>query len=347
MALLALLAACTDAPYLLDTGSADTGVPQCGRIRGTEGILLYQDGGDTVRSPTDTPNGYEVTTGVAGPLGDDRSYLAIVSGQAIFSADAGCNWEERTRLPATGTWRLVSARSRVYAFDSATASGARTDDLGLTWSSFSTGEAFTGLPSADPADSGRLRGVQARGVVTSTDGGDTWSVTAPLPDGATGPTDATVAASDTNILLLGSSAGAWRTSDGGGTWDPIGTDAIIATAIHPDDASVFFVQSSSSGTTTLWRTENRGDDWGRLTDSAQLSLAADARLWPVPGNTSQVLSAYGPRYNENTDSDGVNLYVVEAGTGTHTLFIGTWFHIHQVTFGADRWVAGVDAVATR
>ncbi|MDP2316016.1 MAG: sialidase family protein [Pseudomonadota bacterium] len=346
--LLPLLAVgCTDKPYVLDTGDlVDTGVPQCGRVRGTESILLYQDNGNTIRSPIETPNEYEITTGVAGPLGDDRTYVALVNGRALQTVDGGCNWEEGGSVPS-GDWKLLGAGARVYAFDTLTSSGARSDDFGLTWTAFDAVEAFVGgLPVIDAADPARLRGLQSRGVVTSSDGGETWSVGATLPLDASSLADADLSPGNLDIAVLGAATGSWYSNNAGVSWTPIGPDAVSAIAVHPDDAAVLFATTTNAedGITTVSRSADSGASWARLVDSSQVSLPALPALWPVPGNPLQALTAFGPVFNENTESDGVNLYVVTGGTGTRTVFVGTWFHINQITFGGDRWVAAVDAV---
>jgi hypothetical protein len=343
--LLALLG-CTDKGFTLDTGDlVDTGVPQCGRVRGTEGILLYQDDGNAIRSPVDAPDAVDNTTGVAGPLGDDRTYVAVTNGRALQSLDGGCNWDAVGNLPA-GDWRLVAAGSRVYAFDAASAAGARSDDLGVSWTAFDAVEAFVGeQPVVDAADTARLRGLQARGVVTSSDGGESWSVGAALPAEATNLADADLSPGNLDVAVLAAGNGAWRTENAGTSWSPIGTDATSAVAIHPDDGAVVFAtMTDADALTTIYRSADSGGTWSRLVDSTQVVLPTGPALWPVPGNTLQALSAEGPLYNENTETDGVNVYIVTGGSGTRTSFVGTFFRVHQFAFGDDRWVAAVDAV---
>lgn len=342
----ALFAACTDKPYLYDSGDLeDTGLTQCGRVRETEGILLYQEDGNAIRSPLESPNDTKVTTGVAGPLGDDRTYVAVTDGRTIVSEDGGCNWDEMGNLPS-GDWKLLAAGTRVYAFDTLSSAGARSDDLGATWSPFDAGEPFVGgLPVVDSADPARLRGLQSRGVVTSTDAGETWTAGALLPSGATNLADSDVSATNLDVAVLGAASGAWHTNDAGASWTSIGTDAVSAIAIHPDqDATLFATTTDAESVTTVSRSADAGENWSRLVDSSQVALPATPTLWPVPGNPLQVLSAYGSIYNENTEVDGVNLYVITGGSGTRTVFVGTFFHLNQLTFGADRWVAAVDSV---
>lgn len=348
LALLALAACTGGKPYTLDTGDTGDGVPLCGRIRGTEAVLMYQDGGATLRSPVDPPTPADAAYGIAGPLGDDRTYLAVGLGRTMLSVDGGCNWEAQGSL-GDGAWRLRAAGTRVYAFDTASSTGALTDDFGLTWTPFDTGETFVGVPVVDPADPARLWGVQARGLVSSTDAGATWSVDAALPDTLPTPADADVFAADPAIAVVGGLAGAWRTTDGGATWLPILTEAAVtALVIHPDDAAVLFAQTTDGdGVRTISRSADAGAVWARQVDSDQVALGDAPELWPVPGNPLQALAAYGPVYNENVGADGLNLYIVTAGEGTRTFFVGTWFHLHQVAFGEERWLAAVDAISGR
>lgn len=342
---LLLLSGCTGDPYVLDTGDpVDTGVPVCGRVRGTEAIVLYQEGGDAIRTPTEMPATPLSATGVAGPLGDDRTYVAVVDGRAAQTVDGGCNWDDAGSLPDS-EWALLGAGARVYAFDRASASMSRSDDLGMTWASLDSGEPFIGLPSVDPANPEHLRGVQARGVVDSADGGTTWTVGAALPAELTSPSTAAVLASALDTAVVGGTNGAWRTTDAGVGWTPIATDTVVAITIHPEDALSLFAHTvDAEGVRRISRSADGGGTWAPQVDSSQIVLTDASALWPVPGNTSQVLSSAGPVYNENTESDGVNLYIVTAGAGTATKFLGNWFHIHQITFGGDRWVAAMDAV---
>lgn len=168
MFLTLILLACTDKssddPRTFDSDTAGV----CGRVRGANGILLYEDGGDDLHAPTEPPDDVH-TTGVTGPVGSGSGMIAAYGGNVLVSADTGCNWEEAGNLPAGGDWALVAAGTRVYAFDRASSTGARSDDLGETWTPFDSVEPFLDPPVWDGAS--RLRGVQARGVATSDDGG--------------------------------------------------------------------------------------------------------------------------------------------------------------------------------
>jgi hypothetical protein len=344
---LLLLLACTDDPYVLDTSVTDTGVPECGRVRGTRAVLLYQDDGSTVRSPIETPTTADLATGVAGPVIDDRTYVAALGASTIRSYDGGCNWETGGTLP-TGDWRLLGAGARVYAFDATAARGAWSEDAGLTWTPFDTVEPFIGLPVVDAGDPSRLRGLQSRGIVTSSDGGDTWSVGAALPAELATPAAGGLLSTNLDLAIIGGATGAWRSQNAGVSWTQVLTGDVRAAVFHPDDTAVLFAQETDdAGVATVLRSADSGATWARVVDSSQIELASAPSLWPVPGNPLQALSAFGPRYNENTASTGVNLYLITGGEGTRTTFVSGWTGIRQLAFGGDRWVAAADATAAR
>ncbi len=336
-----VLAGCSgDVERIQDTDSGDTGLPVCGRVRGTTGVLLYQDGGDTIRSPVDAADTSKVTTGIAGPLDDaGLAWVTVTDGRVYASEDAGCNWDAVGTLPASGDWALLAAGTRVYAFDRLSAEGAWSDDLGAGWTAFSTGEAFVGLPAVDPADTSRLRGVQARGVVTSFDAGSSWSVGGTLP---TTPTAAAVSTSDLDRLAVGSGGGAWTSLNGGASWSQDWTlGAVGSVALHPDDGTLFLVGVGADANLAVWRADGE-----RLGDVTQVEFPSDLPLYPLPGSPGVVLAGHGPVPNGDGDPS-LALYRFTVGEGVHTVRIATFAHMNQLAFGPDRWAAAVDGVMAR
>lgn len=342
--LLALLAACDDGDPDIVPGDT-SGVPVCGRLEGSTAILIYEDDGATIRSPEESPDDSTVATGVAGPVGGEYGYLAVEDGRVLRSEDGGCSWGHVGNLPASGDWALLAAGDRVYAFDRASADGARTDDLGGSWSTFSVGGVPLGLPTVADDDPQRLRAVTAEGVWTSTDGGDAWSASGALPAEAGTVTAAAVGASDLDVVVLGAATGVWLSRNAGASWEARSTTgAATSVAVHPDDASVLFAQfPEEDGTVALWRSADAGADWTRLVDETQITMGAAMPLWPLPGATGSVVTAYGPVEN-NDGEPSLALYVSAEGEGTHTTRVTLYFHLHQLAFGADRWVAAVDSV---
>jgi hypothetical protein len=289
------------------------------------------------------------THSVAGPLSDGLTWIDSEGGRIQRSIDAGCNWEGVGNLPASGWWELQPAGDRVYAFDRGSSDAARSDDQGVSWTPFDTGGTFVGDVTVDPADPARLRGMQERGVVSSTDGGDSWQVTGTAPAGTL--RDASVSPQDLDTIVVGTDVGISFTRGGGTTWDEVGAtfpqDATVPgitvpqVAVHPDDADVLFaVGQDTTGLYSVARSPDHGGTWALLVTSQALNGHLDdtSELWPVPGNTDQALLTYG----SSLDAYGIDLHTMTLGDSTRSLHVGGWSHIEDVDFGADRVIAAVD-----
>jgi len=344
--LLALLACNPDKDDPTVTISDDTGV-ECGRVRGTSYAVMIADG-TTLVAPVAAPDATSRAMSVAGPLSDGFTWVLAVDGQTFASTDGGCNWESVGGLPAANDWSFTLAGDRVYAFDRGSGAGARSDDAGSSWTPFDAGEAFIGKPTADAADPERLRGLQSRGVVTSTDGGTTWTAVGVFPEGAT---DAWVHPANLDVLAAATPAGIFYTRGGGVSWDDVSAtlpqDATtpgvsgLRVAIHPDDDNrLFALSEDSTGLITLSMSADHGATWTRIVDSTGITLDASTLLRPTPGNVDQVIGAYAT----SAESLGTNLYTATAGAGARTLHFGTWFNVRELVVTPDRWMLAADGI---
>lgn len=351
MLLLLALLACTssdkDTTPTSDSGG-DSAEPECGRVRGTPGVMLFQ-ADDAVRASVDAPDATTDSHSVAGPLSDGLTWLLSYGPQVLASVDAGCNWDRVGSLPSTGWWNLVAAGDRVYAFDRDSSDAARSDDAGVSWTPFDTTEAFVGGAVPDPGDPNRVRGVQARGVVTSSDGGDSWQVTGSAPAGTL--RDASIVPTDLDTIAVATTTGVAYTRGGGTTWDEIGAGlpeevdtpghTVARVAVHPENIDVLWALSqTATGLYTIARTEDHGGAWERQVDSDGAHLNDQSGLWPVRGRTDQVASSYA----SSVDAYGIDLLTVTVTVGTHTLHVGTYFGFNNLVMDDDRWVAAVDGV---
>lgn len=337
------LPACTDkASDMGHTFDSDTaGV--CGRVRGSSGILLYEEGGDDLHAPTEAPSTTAKTTGVAGPVGDATTMVGVTAGMVMMSTNTGCDWEQTGNLPSTGDWALVAGGDDVYAFDRLTGAGAVSSDLGASWTPFDTVEPFVDPPTFA---GGRLRGVQARGVVTSEDKGATWTLNGAAPFV---PHGGDVSPSNLDLVTVAGETGIFISHTGGASWDDVsaklvghsdGTVIGLRVAASPaSDDVLFAITDGADGTRTFQRSIDAGANWDRLGDSTQVSIGDDARLYPAPDDATMVLSS-----SAILADNKLNLYRITAGEGTHTVGVGGYLAMPQLSIQPERWVAAVHAV---
>lgn len=340
------LAACTgkssDNSHIFDSDTAGV----CGRVRGSSGgILRYEGGGDDLHAPTETPSTEVKTTGVTGPVAGASGMIAVQGGQVLSSVDTGCNWTETGNLPATGDWALAAAGDRVYAFDRLSSDGAYSDNLGDSWAPFDTAEPFVDPPVVD-LGSGRIRGVQARGVVTSDDAGASWALAGdpPFP-----PRGGSVSASNLDIVVIAGDGGVQFSHTGGSTWDDVSTTLVgiedgpvagVRVGVSPvDDDVLFAITDGTDGTRTIQHSVDGGLAWNRLGDSTQITIGDDARVYSAPTDPTQMLSSsFVP------DSNKLNLYRITVGEGIHAVGVGGYTTMQQIAMMDDVWLAGVSAV---
>ncbi len=351
---LVLLTACAG-DLITDTvvgDGTDTSAPVCGRVRGTNGVLLYQDDGTTVRAPVDPPTEATRGTGVTGPL--DASGLvwaAVVNGRVFTTQDAGCNWTGVGSLPGTGDWALRGATTaddtRLLAIDRASSAVGWSTDLGVSWTNGDAGGTFVGVPEIDATDPLHVVGVQGRGVVESTDGGATWQVVGGLPVEGTQVYGADVDGANPAGLMVGGAGGAWTTTNSGADWNQVLDLQNTRAVAMGGEGQMWAVARGTDGLLGIWSTDGSTadtagtlPDWQRVLDEAIAPISEQARLWPLPDDADRALSSFGPTTN-SAGEPAVNLYLLEAGAGSRTVRVGTFTGIQDVAFGADRWFAAV------
>jgi hypothetical protein len=356
LALVPLLAACTLPPTSVVEVPDAPDPTVCGRVRGTSSIMLYQDGGTTVRTPLEAPEDSDVGSAVV-PLWDElqRNWLGVARGRVLRSEDAGCTWSQIGALAASGDWAVRSVRTdegvRLWAFDRQSGATATSADEGRSWEAHDAEEPFVVVPVVSAADPQMLRGVQSRGVVTSTDGGLTWTVTGALPDGVMFPSGGDVRALDPEALLLAAPGGAWASADGGTTWTSLFDDGdAFSAAWHPTDPDArWLVARGEDFLLGIWAwmpndTDPRGGTWSRVLDELQLPVDPAMRVWPLPDDPAGALSSFGPTTNDAGEPAG-NLYLLRTDAGTRTIRVGTFTRIHDLAFRDDRWLAAVEGQA--
>lgn len=198
-----------------------------------------------------------------------HSMLAVAFGAALTPAVAAESATDLSTLlrethvhglafdPGTPGKLLIATHHGLHALDAVTLTTtpvgpSRDDFMGFTTHPTGAAPLFA---SGHPARGGNL------GVISSLDGGQTWT---PLSDGVDGPVDfhvMEVSRADAQVLY-GAHAGILQTSrDGGRTWAVVGPAParLIDIATSARDADTLFAATEAG----LLRSTNRGATWTR------------------------------------------------------------------------------------
>lgn len=194
-------------------------------VAGHDVLARSDDGGETFQQlrPPDLP-GLDIHAFAQAPA-DGRTLYALVVGFGLFaSADAGETWEERARpedLPpdvfglgvagsGTGTVVMVGPENGIF----------RSEDGGRSLTR------VLGVPSwavtVDRNDPSRVWALSAEGLMVSEDVGATWETASTLP-GVEGQPLALASGIEDLWLISEEPRTLYRSSDGGGTWDSVGS----------------------------------------------------------------------------------------------------------------------------
>ncbi len=216
-----------------------------------DGLLESRDGGRTW-SPL--------------PVRDDAMSMVpaadgsiIIAGHEVFTAsrDGGRTWAPvPTDLPSRdihGFTRDPADPARMWAY-LATGGLWQSTDSGAHWTEVRTDNVLYPLAIRDGAGT-RLLGVDTTGLVTSADGGRTWTG---LATPKTFPMTSLAATPDGRALYAGTLDGLFRSDDVGRTWSATAyRGSVFAIATTSDGATVAVV----SRETEFFRSPDRGSTW--------------------------------------------------------------------------------------
>lgn len=200
------------------------------------------------------------------PLGEDAMGMAaaddgsiVIAGHLVFSAsrDRGQTWApidaDLPSLDIHGFARDPADPAHMWAY-LATGGLWESTDFGARWSRVRQDNVVFPIAVNDGSAT-RLLGVDVTGLVTSTDGGRTWSNVSEPP---TFPVTTLVATPDGATVYLGSGDGLFRSDDSGATWAATGyTGDAFAVATTPDGETVAVVSQA----TEFFRSSDRGVTW--------------------------------------------------------------------------------------
>lgn len=190
-------------------------------------------------------------------LGADDSI--VIAGHEIFavSRDGGATWSpipaDLPSLDIHGFTRDPGDPARMWAY-LATGGLWQSTDFGIHWTRIRDDTVIFPLAVRDGATT-RLLGVDATGLVTSTDDGRTWT---PLGSPPAYPMTGLAATPDGRTIYAGSPDGVFRSDDGGRTWVRTSyRGSALAVATTADGETVAVVSEE----TELFRSADRGATW--------------------------------------------------------------------------------------
>lgn len=183
----------------------------------------------------------------------------IVAGHDVFtgSRDGGATWAPIvTDLPSLdihGFTRDPADPRRMWAY-LATGGLWESTDVGAHWTRVREDNVVFPVAVAD-ATGTRLLGVDASGLVTSTDGGRTWTTQGMPP---TYPMTSLAATATGRLIYAGSPDGLFRSSDGGKSWAATGYRGSAFAVATSADGQVVAVVSRE---TDFYRSADGGSSW--------------------------------------------------------------------------------------
>jgi photosystem II stability/assembly factor-like uncharacterized protein len=200
------------------------------------------------------------------PVRDDAMAMSpaedgsiVIAGHEVFTAsrDGGATWAAiRADLPSLdihGFTRDPADPGRMWAY-LATGGLWESTDVGAHWVEVRADNVVYPVAISD-ATGTRLLGVDATGLITSADGGRTWTTLGVPP---TYPMTSLAASLDGRTVYAGAPDGLFRSDDGGRTWQRTTyRGSAFALATTHDGGTVALVSQE----TDFFRSVDRGSSW--------------------------------------------------------------------------------------
>jgi len=200
------------------------------------------------------------------PVRDDAMSMApaddgsiVIAGHLVFTAsrDGGATWAsiaaDLPSLDIHGFTRDPADPARMWAY-LATGGFWESTDFGAHWTQVRADNVVFPVAVRDGSTT-RLLGADATGLVSSTDGGRTWTTLGTPP---TYPMTSLAATPDGQTIYAGAPDGLFRSDDGGRTWAATAyTGSAFAIATAPNGETVAVVSQE----TEFFRSPDRGASW--------------------------------------------------------------------------------------
>jgi photosystem II stability/assembly factor-like uncharacterized protein len=215
------------------------------------GLLDSRDGGRTWAALTVRDDAMSIAPAEDGSI--------VIAGHDVLTAsrDGGVTWSsvpaDLPSLDIHGFTRDPADPARMWAH-LATGGLWESTDFGAQWTEVRADNVVFPLAVRDGSTT-QLLGVDSNGLVTSADGGRTWSTLGTPP---TYPMTGLAATPDGRTVYAGAPDGLFRSDDGGRTWSSTGyRGSAFAVATTPDGQTVAVV----SRDTEFFRSVDQGSTW--------------------------------------------------------------------------------------
>jgi len=306
------------------------------------GIISLTDTGQQWRPEPAGLQGKRVL-GIANPAESPATLYAIVAGHGLFkSGDTGQSWRQILSANAHSLLPDVTKPNRLWV-GVEPASIQRTLNGGETWQDLSS--AFLALPTAldwsfpDPPYQARvqalaqmpgrpdtvLAGVEIGGLVRSTDGGDTWTVS---DEGLDEEIHALAVHPDKGHFWLAATGdGIYRSQDGGQTWHPASAGLshlyAISAIILPSGVCLATATGTPPGnwvenaTSALYRSTDQAGHWQALDLGSSIYISALAAS--TAGKRNVYLGTQSGEVYLSRDQGEVWEEIAQLSTGVNTI----------------------------
>jgi photosystem II stability/assembly factor-like uncharacterized protein len=278
------------------------------------GVFASADGGATWARRNQGLAGLDAHALAEPPAGPDVLWAGLVEQGLFRSANSGRRWA-RIPLPdpalkggiPLGDIEIASSDpATLYAL--AFSWMWRTTDSGASWTETFTNLTgpYLGFVRVDPLDSFHLwgsGGLPAGTLLTSADGGETWTPLDPAPGLGCRVTDLRFAPSSPNIIYVaGARSGAVncsattaafsRSTDGGLTWSEadngLGGQSVGSLAVDALDPQLVYAATGGDAYPFdkgdgVWKSPDGGVTWARAGDSLQGKTITALALSPIAG----------------------------------------------------------------
>jgi photosystem II stability/assembly factor-like uncharacterized protein len=271
------------------------------------------------------------------PLRSTRVYAATTGSGVFKTTDGGATWRAVNQGLGDPLMNALaidpSKTGTIYA--GAQDGVFKTLRGGATWKAVTAIE-FGGLILAlvaDPSAPGTVyAGTASEGVRKTTDGGRTWGWASSGLGSASVPSLA-MDPSDPLTIYAAANAGAFKTGDGGSTWESINnglTTSIMSIAVDPSEPSTVYAGGESSG--VIFKSTDGGLSW---VGSTGLPAYLDVTALAVDPTDSAVV--YAGLSEEDADT--------QAGVYKSTDGGATWVRASNGFGGQDPWDTSVYGLA--